>query len=594
MNKATKRRMKDERNRRTQTREILYSYQKQPLVKLIAAAKAPLEKALSTAASGDRSDSLVMFFSFSDGLQRATVLHFSGKDIGEIWKKLADWRRKQKTSASQVRWLRVDWVAQRVEMSWEDCLRRIQSVKRNYFRYGISLDTEFRLPFLEQELNANAMLYLGAAEAKAGLNEKNFTKYGSKRFPGKFALPESPHSKVALFTTKAMLFQPNGTQLRLNSYTGGKEGRNTGRRTIRKLNAPVVTSLIEQASQYLADQVDQSGRFTYGIHPCFDRDIRAYNTLRHASTTYSMLEAWEVTGNSELKEAIERSLTMLTTHFIHQHTLPSGEVAAYLQEQNNEIKLGGNAVSLLALVKYTELTGDSRWSGLMDELAVGIEYMQDPDSGRFNHVLEASDLRIKEPFRVIYYEGEAAFGLMRLYGHTKADRWLRVVERAFQHFIESEHWKSHDHWLSYCVNELTMYRPKEEYYRFGLKNVSDHLNFVIGRITTYPTLLELMMAAHKMLLRLRRSDAFSHLLDEIDIDKFYRALDARAHYLLNGFFWPEYAIYFKNPQRILGSFFIRHHSFRVRIDDVEHYLSGYCAYLQHYLEKDPDGLQRQK
>lgn len=284
-----------------------------------------------------------------------------------------------------------------------------------------------------------------------------------------------------------------------------------------------------------------------------------------------------MTRDPDLKAAIDRSIKHLTEKLIREIVSPDGSEMAFLIEEDDEIKLGGNGVALLALTRHA-LAFDSREHvALMEKIALGIRYMQNAD-GSFRHVLRSSDLTVKQEFRTIYYEGEAAFGLMRLYDLTKDRRWILMVEMAFEHFLRNDHWRHHDHWLSYCVNELTRYRPDSRYFQFGLRNVSGYLDFVATRITTFPTLLELMMAAREMLSRIAADPVHQPLLTQIDLGAFLDALERRALYLLNGHFWPELAMYFAKPDRIVGSFFIRHHAFRVRIDDVEHYLSGLIAY----------------
>lgn len=522
-----------------------------------------------------------LFFAFTDGNQRARVVHVTGDEFDAVWDQGAALITALVTKAGihGGGWLRIDWVDTVEATDWVRLRSALGDTKRNYFRYGIAFDLDFRHALLEQELNANAVLYAGNTVTNAQLNPGNLAVYARLRFGTELPLP-ADDADVLVFSTSALFC--DGAHL--HALHGS--GLETGRRVVEALDAPIVNDMIRSGSDFLARQMGGDGRFIYGYHPCFDRQIAAYNTLRHASTTYSMIEAFEVTRDPGLKVAIERSLVHLTGQLIRSVTLDDGQEAAFLVDTGGEIKLGGNAVAILALVKHCEVTGDRRHVELMEKLAIGISAMQDAASGGFVHVLEFPGLTVKQAFRTIYYDGEAAFGLMRMYGLTRDPRWLAIVERAFEYFIREEHWRHHDHWLGYCVNELTRYRPQERYFRFGLQNVAGYLDFVAERITTFPTLLEMMMAARDMLVRMRAMPDLHHLFGSIDLKKFEWALEARARHLLNGFFWPEMAMFFRNPARIAGSFFIRHQAFRVRIDDVEHYLSGYVAYLRHMASRE--------
>ncbi len=511
---------------------------------------------------------ITLVFAVSDGTARAVTAQGSGADLDAAWALATSALRKVMARRKlRGRFLRVDWVEKAETWTWSLLRKRLREVKRNYCRRGIALDAGFDRLFLEQELNAQAMLYGGNQVSHCVVNEKNFLLAAQQKYGTGTTVDFRDDEEVHVLETAGLFCGEDGIVRDLYG-----NGRNAGRRKIEPLDHTTLSEIIQDSSDFLARQVGKDGRFVYGYHPCFDRQIPAYNALRHASTTYSMLEAWEKTRQPELLAAIERALDHLTTQFIR-----ICDNKAFVVDTGNEIKLGANATAILAMSKYTALLGSDRFAAVMEKLALGILHMQAGD-GSFTHVLSWPDLEVKEKFRIVYYEGEAAFALMRLYSLTKDERWIGAVERAFGHFIEKDYWKHHDHWLSYCTNELTLYRPEQRYFRFGIQNFEGYLDFVLQRVTTFPTLLELMMAGRKMLDRLKAMSEGAELLAGVDETRFDQALHFRAAYLLNGHFWPEYAMFFRNPDRILGSFFIRHHAFRVRIDDVEHYLSGLVAY----------------
>lgn len=538
-----------------------------------------------------------LFLSLSDGQRRAFVCHASSSSAESAWADcLAKAQALIESKKLELKWLRLDRVTSIAPIQWAALSKELKGIKRNYYRFGLALDPQFKIAFLEQEINGNGLLYLDKDTVYPKLNLVNFEVYSKRRYGSKTKVSIEPEQTVFQFATEAWFFSDDARlanfplreqpcYLPAPSLAGNASWLNkstlySGRREFDHQNPEHLVGVFTESASYLANQVNEDGSFTYGHFPCFGRLVSSYNNLRHASSLYAMIEAWEFHRDDFIYSAIKRALYHLTQKIVRLYPQPDGSTLAYNVDVNGEIKLGANAVTILALVKYTELTGDTQFMDLMTQLALGIQRMQNPETGGFVHVLNEKDLTLKEPFRIVYYDGEAAFGLMRLYGLTRDPRWLAIVEKAFEYFIANDHWKHHDHWLSYAVNELTIYSDNESYYKFGIQNIAEYLDFILDRETTFPTLLELAMAFQKMVMRIESKPHLQGLLTGIDLPKFQRALHHRASYLLNGFFWPEVAMFFAKPSTILGGFYIRHHSFRVRIDDVEHYLSGLIAYWQ--------------
>lgn len=444
--------------------------------------------------------------------------------------------------------------------------RKALKTKKNYYRRGIALNENFKMALMEQEINANAIL-LPADEGLA-INIENMNRYLMQSNKNQAQLNLTTDSNIVTFDTVGWFF--DGKKIHELETTEW----NHGRRKTTLLKPEIVAELVGNAGRYLANQVNAMGEFNYGWFACFDKKIKHYNSLRHASTTYSMLEAYELTEDEFILEAAANALAYLQKNFIYEKE----DLAFLIEPELREVKLGGAAATLLAFTKYMKITGNKTYLPLCRKIANAILSLQDKD-GKFTHVLEYPTLEVKDIFRIVYYDGEAVFGLLRLYEIDRDSRWLEAAAKSFNHFIRDNYWQNHDHWLSYCANEITKYIPDEAYYEFGLQNAFDNLPFIYARETTFPTFLELTVATKEMTLRMEK-EGLQHLLLDYSIEELEKTITKRAHYQLNGYFYPELAMYYKNPARIEGSFFIRHQSFRVRIDDVEHNISGYVRYYQ--------------
>ena len=556
----------------------------------------------NTNRQGELANTLIV--SVSDGYKRAKVITpiISHNDMTEEGGKrvLALLLNKLKWAISKfdnsLKWLRLEWVTKEKKFTWKDFNKELRRYKRNYFRSGLAYrgNTKPWCLLTEMELNANACLYAGNEVSYAKVNPKNLNKYIKSRHSSSNIPNFDDEMELIIFQTSGIFFDAQTDEVEILCTLPRRQGH----REIPLLTAKITSDLIDKTTHYLANQVKPNGRFEYGHFPCFGRNINTYNTLRHASSVYSLIEGYSFCREHQLEsqnldfiaQQIESALLYLEDNVIKHY--PDNK--AYVLEINNTIKLGANAVCILALVKYIQVFNSSehnpRFLELSKKLANGILAMQKP-SGQFVHVLNADTLEVISENHVIYYDGEAVFGLMRLYGIDRDERWIDCVELAFDYFIESDsgHNGAHDHWLSYCTNEMVIYRPEKKYFQFAVNNVKGFTDFIKNRITTYPTLLELSMAFHKMLLKLDEHPEHKDVLQEFDVADFYEALHARANYLVNGFFFPEMAMFYKKPNTILHGCFIRHHAFRVRIDDVQHYLSGWISYhellsSQHYPE----------
>ena len=515
----------------------------------------------------------VVFLSLCNTEERAYVVKGVGGTLKTAWAN-AEKEAIEIVSEHELDavWAKADIVFDEMSVSKAALYSEISNVRyANYFRRGVAFDEDFGVAFLEAELNGNRMIDYDASPETLTecLRLDRINRYLENHLgqDGLDALPD----RYITFSTLGFFCGEDAVVH--NLYP---DGLDYGRRVTGLVDDKAAQEVILKASQYLHGMLKPTGEYVYGYFPISGNEIDNYNILRHTGSTWALINLYRMSGDDSVIPGVDSAIGYLINDAI-EYTDP--DTAYVIERKADEVKLGGNGLAVIMLTEYMDVFGTQEYVELVRALSNGILALQEED-GTYYHVLEYPDYSPKEQFRTIYYDGEATFALTRAYTFTGESKYLDGAARAVENFIANDYEQYRDHWVSYSMNEITKYIDDPRYYEFAMLNVGSNLDYMHGRATLHPTYLELLMAGwqtnERMVERGVRIDY------AIDMKFFAETIYQRVFHMLNGIFFPEFAMYTAAPAAMADAFFVRDDDFRVRIDDIQHYIGGNYFYIKYY------------
>jgi hypothetical protein len=513
------------------------------------------------------------FVSVCDTRERARVFRCAADSPEEAWNGAVSSARQHISSKNlEPVWVKADITHNSESASTQSVIEQIAAGYHEMFRRGISFDGNFETALIEAEINGNRVISYKKDTIELAVVNKYLSACGLK------TLSELPEEVVLFDCVSAFCDDENAV------YELYGSGNDCGRRVISRFDKQTALDVVSSSSEYLSMMIGLDGKFDYGYYPIYHKEIPGYNILRHASSIWSLICSYRLTGDRFTLAQIENAVGyMIRNTFYKYRDCAPGTNTVYLADKHlNEIKVGGNAVAVVMLTEYMDATGSDKYVNLAQELGNGILELFDARTGEFFHVLNYPSMSPKDKFRTVYYDGESVFALCRLYGLTKDRKWLDAATLAVDRFIREDYTKFRDHWVAYAMNEITKYLPKEKYLNFALKNAQVNLKKIYNQPTTYHTYLELLCVTFELYERIADKKLKCSYLEKFDVDFFVKTIYRRAEYMLNGYGYPEYVMYFRHPDAALGAFFVRHDGYRIRIDDIQHYCGAYYSFYRNY------------
>ncbi len=356
----------------------------------------------------------------------------------------------------------------------------------------------------------------------------------------------------------------------------------------------IADSLIEECARYGADNIDFSqscdGKYKYIYDAEKDKyDDSEYNIVRHAGTTYAILDLYEELEEEKYLTTGEAGLDYLCqlTYKINKNK--------WAIEYDGDMKVGTVSLAILGMVRYWEATDDDKYNLYVKKYCNFI-LSQQRDDGAFAGIYGSDE-------ESSYYSGEALFALALAYDMLEKEKYLEATEDALDFYWSEDYdyydsafipWASsgcakwyemtgEDDFLDFCF-EMTDRQILRQHIIDDEDELGNHLyGYMNAETVNTACYLEGIGDA----LRVAKS-----VNDTERVEKYFDCLKAGIEWVLSLQFRKKSQL--TCPNRAFGGFhrgFTVDDSYIIRIDYTQHAISALLRVLREFDEDELDSIE---
>lgn len=212
-----------------------------------------------------------------------------------------------------------------------------------------------------------------------------------------------------------------------------------------------------EGGRYLLSHLDEAGRFDYEYYTIEDERVggQTYSLPRHAGAVSFLAALYAHAHDAQLKAGMERALDWLV------RARPKGcdgERICVGDPALGVVDLGSSALALVAAAEYERTTSDPRYEPFVRGLTEFVLSMQKAD-GELCHLFDPVQQRRDEITQMLYYSGEAAYGLALTLARHPDRRVAAALDRSLEYLTHTQYdhlagqfYLGEDHWTCMAVD----------------------------------------------------------------------------------------------------------------------------------------------